>query len=165
MPRPTAQPLTRALFVLTTLLTLAGCTSVAVMDVQPFGAADKAEFYRALTNPALGDATFVFRVNSGQTYAVLSPPLLTAADLAAVTVDDVTGPFPAKRVSATLTPSGRLKVSRHIADTSPNQPVVLVWNNQVHYEYPADLLNTNAPVVLADDLPDAMATDLADALR
>lgn len=137
------------------------------VEVHPekLGAPAKAEFYPLQTNPESSNGEFVLRAKSAEEVYVLPSSLLLAPDIERVAVADSAHGAGSKRIEMTLTPAGRNKIQTFISSTSTDHPVVLVWENQVHYSYPAYKLDSSGPITIAESTDSDFADRLKSALK
>lgn len=144
---------------------LFGSRRAHTVTVSPerFGNSAKAEFYPIQPNPQSSDGQMIFRVSSPEEIYVVPRPLLTGADLARA--DAVAGGVSAlNRVEITLTAGGRSKLQAFLSSGTADAQVALVWQNEVHYRFPARMLDSTGAVVVADGLDQGAAARLAAAL-
>ena len=106
----------------------------------------------------------VRRVNSTQVMYVVPTALIAVSDIARVDVAPATDPA-LRRVSVTIAPAARTRVQALMASSSPTHIVVLVWRDEIHYDYPAQWLDSTGPIILADLLEPASAEALVVALK
>jgi hypothetical protein len=134
------------------------------MTAERFGNQTKAEFYLIQARPNLSGGAYVPFRNSSTVMYVVRTPFLRSADIASVKVVDSAPGSAHKKVELTLAREGQAKVQRVIADTSVDEPMVLIWQNEIYAKYSARVL-TNAPAIVFDDLDEDSAKSLASALR
>jgi hypothetical protein len=68
-------------------------------------------------------------------------------------------------VSVLLTSSAAAHINSFIAANSPDAPLVLVWQGQVLYQYPASAFAGGGQVMVASGLSQVGANQLASALQ
>lgn len=149
---------------------LIGCTtdSTAIptveMQTEPFGKSTKAEFYPLQYDSARSDGVNVPRAGSAEVMYVVPTPLIAVADIAQVDITSAADPS-LSRVSMTLSAGARARVQSFVAASSAAHMVLLVWRDEIHFNYTAQSFDSAAPIIVADRLPPGYARALADALK
>jgi len=148
------------LFVLGTIL-----SAVLYGQSSPFGNPVKAEFYAVQTNPESSNGTFVPRPGTAGVVYLQPSRLLGASDIASIFTAPANPGSAVWTVSVLLTSSAVARVNSLIAASSPDAPIALVWQGQVLYQYPASTLVASGPILIADQLSQTDANNLAAALQ